>query len=591
MLRLKYALDFFSLRSKTYASTSYFILDTPDTAGGIAVMQAAVLNSSACLRPLHVRDGTFAFEDTEENVRNFGTAMGDNMRFIFTLAPHTVHDHNLNTQAGCTLLPRDTVAIFFHKFCGAAGDAYLVEPQALSDGDRANLNVFFINLRLLGLRLLCDMKRALPASADYLTFSDRSPGARLDKVLGRLVSEGAYEGSERSVVVDASINSGSQQRDELAALLADGMVLACKMDDTPVSTWQLSKKGSAHLHPLHLLDDVSQRALTYRTEEECTLLENHVHELLFRLDEQGWEHKVYHGKRKGLRKIRSYVGEGPKQFWSHRGDSSISKWYLLALLLQAEKKWTVEHGLNNSEYEWLVTGKPPKRHAFRFGGMRSSGQGAKRRKVAVGSSSSCGSAESAESDSSSTSSSSTSSSSSSSSSTSSSSTSSSTSSTSNPSDNNSSSTSSSSSSSSNSGEPAVADDIQEADAAQADDNQEADAVQGGRVITRHGIMIGPFKFTAVFKASDGSQSGIEATCYDPRHHCDRHCRKTRSRTPWTKDAEELTLRELRWWCHAGRDPAVRCRKDHLRLAPEYPEVSELPSMEELDALDMEAAIE
>ena len=64
-------------------------------------------------------------------------------------------------------------------------------------------------------------------------------------------------------------------------------------------------------------------------------------------------------------KLPPYGGNVTKEFWSRRGDRTISKWYLLALLLQEEKQLTMAHGLKRSEYERLVSGKV-KHQPFRF---------------------------------------------------------------------------------------------------------------------------------------------------------------------------------------------------------------------------------
>ena len=248
---------------------------------------------------------------------------------------------HLNLQATTKHIPEGASAVFFHRFCGIAGYSYLVEPLAMTDGDVINLNIFYIRFRLLGLRLLHKLKLARGASEDYLCFSNCEGTASLDDVLGRLVSEGAYAGSGRALIVDASTNHGAQQRDELWVQSAEGMVVATKFDDTPASSWQLTEMGKHRLRPLQRLEYLDELALARRTDAECPLVENHIHELLTRLAENGFEHKVHNGKKNHLQKLCPYNGHGPKEFWAHKGDTTISKWYLLALLLQDEKQWSV----------------------------------------------------------------------------------------------------------------------------------------------------------------------------------------------------------------------------------------------------------
>ena len=99
------------------------------------------------------------------------------------------------------------------------------------------------------------------------------------------------------------------------------------------------------------------------------ILDNYAHELLARLAESGFLHKVHSGKPNHLLKLPPYDGKGPKEFWALHSDRTVSIWYLLALLLQAENEWSVTHGLKHSDYQLLVTGKAPKRKAFRFGDL------------------------------------------------------------------------------------------------------------------------------------------------------------------------------------------------------------------------------
>ena len=72
------------------------------------------------------------------------------------------------------------------------------------------------------------------------------------------------------------------------------------------------------------------------------------------------------------------------------------------------------------------------------------------------------------------------------------------------------------------------------------------------------------------------------------YHCvlDRWCRKSRSRQPWDLEAEQLTLRELRWWCHEGARDDLTDAAGHRGIVPPWPEADALPTMAHMDLLDL-----